>query len=125
MICIGIPLLRPLYRHVLKRDNLSTSSKAQYHKYSEGTDKESYKMRGISKKERAEGSTGGKEASNASLGLDSQTVTDIGALNNNSSNEHILGIDTIRNSSDAGSSGNRLNRGIRVKEDVQVEWSNR
>ncbi|CRK44948.1 hypothetical protein BN1723_016427 [Verticillium longisporum] len=124
IICIGIPLLRPLYRHVFKRDNLSSSSNAQYHKYGEGTDKKSYKMSGISKKQRAEGSTDSRDASNASLGLGSQTVTDIGALTNNSSNEHILGIETLRNSSDAGSSGNRLNGGIRVKEDVQVEWSN-
>lgn len=118
LVCIGIPLLRPLYRHVFKRGNLSGSSKT-YYKQGEGTDGQAYKMSGLSKKQGSRSNQLSRDQE-LSLGNQGQTVTDIGVLTRNQSDEHILGSEGARKSSDAGSSGKG---GIRIRENVRVEWT--
>ncbi|RYP80988.1 hypothetical protein DL770_006033 [Monosporascus sp. CRB-9-2] len=86
MVCIGIPILWPLYRRVVHGYTLP-SGNASYQRQAEGNNGQAYELgRGIGKFGK------GRDTGNKSkLGIDAQTITDIQTSNNdNNSNEYIL-----------------------------------
>lgn len=112
MVCIGIPILRPLYRRVFLGYILS-SDEGSYQKHGEGSDRHGTQLRTI-------GQVSNRNGQNQKLGLGSHTVTEIQTANQNNSDEYILAKNP---DSDSGAGAHGANRGIHVKDDVRVEWN--
>ncbi|CAM1502522.1 Fc.00g045060.m01.CDS01 [Cosmosporella sp. VM-42] len=117
LVCVGIPVLRPLYRRVRHGSNFS--SEGYYKKQSDGNYEGSYDLNSMPK------SKGGVEVNHRGfpnadpkLGIRGpSTITRIAG--DNQSDESILGTEYRNNAVvDPRDSGR-----IQVKEDVRVEWT--
>ncbi|KAG9253968.1 uncharacterized protein F5Z01DRAFT_687388 [Emericellopsis atlantica] len=117
MICIGIPILRPLYRRI-RYGSRSSTREGSYQRQREDSSLGPYELGGMTW---APGK-GRPSAHESKLGIRTQIITDIQTSNGNNSDEHILSSVERRNLR----SGNVVqpNR-IQVKDDVKVEWNDR
>ena len=121
MVCIGIPILRPLYRQVVHGyvSSAGAESHKQYQKQNESNGPhQSYEMGSMA------GRLGGKPRSGkdrmSKLGLHGQTMTDIQTANG--SDEHILYPQAAR-SHDMSMGPTAQPGRILVKDDIKVEWN--
>ncbi|KAJ4256251.1 hypothetical protein NW762_009331 [Fusarium torreyae] len=117
LICIGIPILRPLWRQAIRGSKLS--SDRYYRKQGEGSDGQAYSMGnlGQSKSRGATDSHRGFPDADPKLGIRGpSTVTQIAGYNK--SDESILGSE-YRNDATTGP----VDGTIRVKQDVQIDWT--
>ena len=115
LMCIGIPILRPLYRRAVYGSNLS--SDRYYKKHGDGTDERSYDLRNMPASNGATESNRGFPSADLKLGIRGPTtVTQIAG--DNHSDESILGPEY------RGSIVEQQNsHGIQVKQDVHVDWA--
>ncbi|KAF5020686.1 hypothetical protein F66182_7284 [Fusarium sp. NRRL 66182] len=114
LICIGIPILRPLWRRTLGGSKLS--SDRYYRKQGEGSDGQAYKMENLEQKKEANDSNRGFPGADPRLGIRGpSTITKIAGFNN--SDESILGPEYRTDSPEHGDGT------IHVKQDVQVDWT--
>ena len=120
MICNGIPIIRPLYRRIV-RGYGQQSSDAPYYKHGEGGNSAGYELDNTMRfgKDRS------KLTGNVSrLGTPFQTVTDIQTSNqNNNSDENILN-PCHMHAIEAGHGG-QSRSGIHVTDDIRVEWNDK
>ena len=117
MICIGIPILRPLYRRI-RYGSPSSTSEGSYQRQGEDSSLGPYELGGMTR-------TPGKSrpsAHESKLGIRTQTITDIQTSNGNNSDEHILSSGE-RNNYRAGNVVH--SKGIYVEDDVKVEWNDK
>ncbi|KAF4967426.1 hypothetical protein FSARC_4999 [Fusarium sarcochroum] len=117
LICIGIPILRPLWRQAIRGSKLS--SDRYYRKQGEGSDGQAYSMGnlGQSKSRGATDSHRGFPDADPKLGIRGpSTVTQIAGYNK--SDESILGSEYRNNIATGPMDGT-----IRVKQDVQIDWT--
>ena len=122
MVCIGIPILRPLYRRVIHGYGYDSgnASGQKYQKHSEGNSEHpqpGYELETIG---RISNKPRGARDRMSKLGMQTQTMTDIQTANG--SDEQILYPGTLH-LNDVGGAGQQ--RGIHVKDDVKVEWNDR
>ncbi|RFN52106.1 hypothetical protein FIE12Z_3658 [Fusarium flagelliforme] len=114
LICIGIPILRPLWRRVLHNSNLS--SERYYRKQEENNNEQSYNMDSMPP---SNGNRRGFHKSHPKLGIRGPgTITRIAG--DNKSDESILGPEYRQGK---GSSPSPAPGGIHVKQDVHVDYS--
>lgn len=131
MVCIGIPLLRPLYRRVFSGG--SNLSSGQYYRYGNGRDRDrnEHELSGYERRARAEARDSAKYDS--MMHLQTQTITDIEAPRDDDSDEHILAVTrpaathkqlTTTSSTEVPASPQDPESKIYVKRDIQIEWTN-
>lgn len=117
LMCIGIPILRPLYRRAVYGSNFS--SDRYYKKHGDGTDERSYDLRNMpqSKSATESGNNRGFPSADPKLGIRGPTtITQIAG--DNQSDESILGPEFRGSMAD-----NQNTHGIQVKQDVHVDWT--
>ncbi|KAF4978073.1 hypothetical protein FZEAL_5499 [Fusarium zealandicum] len=115
LMCIGIPILRPLYRRAMNSSTFSTER--YYKKQGEGSDEQSYDLGSLQKNNRTTDSNRGFPGADPKLGIRGPgTITRIAG--ENPSDESILGPEYRNNST-----MDRHNDGIQVKKDVSVNWT--
>lgn len=113
LICIGIPVLRPLWRRVIHNSNLSSE---RYYRKQEVNNDQAYDMDDMPQ---CNGNRRGFNKSHAKLGIRGPgTITRIAG--DNESDESILGRGFRQG---AGSSPSPTLGGIHVKQDVHVDYS--
>ncbi|KAF5003736.1 hypothetical protein FDECE_9725 [Fusarium decemcellulare] len=114
LMCIGIPILRPLWRRTFHGSNLS--SDRYYKKHGEGSDGQNYKMDNMPRSDGSNENNRGFPRADPKLGIRGpSTITRIAG--ENPSDESILGPE-YRNSAHI----DHQNDGICVKKDVKVDW---
>lgn len=115
LICIGIPILRPLYRRAVHGSNFSADR--YYKKQDEGSDDQNYKLRGIVRDGNSNNNNRGFPKADPKLGIRGpSTITRIAG--DNKSDESILGPEYRQSLFQEQSNG-----GIQVKQDVRVDWT--
>ncbi|KAI5458778.1 hypothetical protein BGZ63DRAFT_362750 [Mariannaea sp. PMI_226] len=116
LMCIGIPILRPLYRRAVYGSNFS--SERYYKKQDDGTDGRSYEMGSLPQRSGATENNRGFPLADPKLGIRGPTtITEIAG--DNHSDESILGPE-FRQSAIANQQNEH---GIQVKQDVHVDWT--
>ncbi|KAL4722198.1 hypothetical protein ACLX1H_010975 [Fusarium chlamydosporum] len=114
LVCIGIPILRPLWRRAIHGSDLS--SERYYQKQDDRNDAQTYKMGNMP---HGNGDSHGFPESPPKLGIRGpSTITRIAG--DNKSDESILGPEYR---DQQGSSPSPGAYGIHVKQDVQINWS--
>ncbi|KAK7427020.1 hypothetical protein QQZ08_006447 [Neonectria magnoliae] len=117
LVCVGIPILRPLYRRAVHGSNFSTDR--YYKKHSKGSDGQSYSMGRMPQSSGANESNRGFPNADPKLGIRGPgTITRIAG--DNQSDESILGPEYRNHTASSQQHG-----GIQIKQDVQIDWTSR
>ncbi|KAH7120141.1 hypothetical protein B0J13DRAFT_568378 [Dactylonectria estremocensis] len=114
LVCVGIPILRPLYRRTIHGSNLS--SDRYYRKQGEGSDGQNYNLGPMPQNSGSKDRSRGFPNADPKLGIRGPgTITRIAG--ENPSDESILGSEYRHHTT-----SNQQNGGIQVKKDVNVDW---